>query len=88
MNYIYKRKFKSTKTVFSEIQTNTIKKLPIPNISHDVEKALTILVDYILNAKHKYPETDISEYEKKIDSLVYLLYELAPEEISIVEKQP
>ena len=33
MNYYYVNKYKSTKTVFSEIQARTIGQLPIPNIS-------------------------------------------------------
>ena len=31
------------------------------------------------------PSADVSELEKTVDQLVYLLYDLTPEEIAIVE---
>ena len=31
------------------------------------------------------PDADVSELENEIDQLVYLLYDLTPEEIDIVE---
>ncbi|MEW6614199.1 MAG: TaqI-like C-terminal specificity domain-containing protein [Thermodesulfobacteriota bacterium] len=85
MNYIYKRKFKSTKTVFSEIQANTVGKLPVLTIPIEAERLLTKLVDHILAAKRTNLQADTSTWEKEIDQLVYQLYGLSEEEIKIVE---
>lgn len=85
MNYIYKRKFKSIKTVFSEIQANTVGKLPILTIPIEAERSLTKLVDRILAAKGLYPPADTSALEAEIDQMVYQLYGLTEEEIEIIE---
>jgi hypothetical protein len=85
MNYIYNNKFKSTKTVFSEIQTRSISQLPIPKISQEQQQPIIVLVDQILTAKKSSPKADTSELEKEIDKIVYELYGLSEEEIRIIE---
>jgi len=85
MNYIYKRKFKSTKTVFSEIQANTVGKLPIPAVPTETQRSLVKLVDSILAAKRANPQADTSALESQIDEMVYELYGLTAEEIAVVE---
>ena len=45
-----------------------------------------ILVDQILAAKKANPNTDTSELEHEIDKLVYELYGLTEEEISVIEQ--
>ncbi len=85
MNYIYNNKFKSTKTVFSEIQTRSISQLPIPKISQEQQQPIIALVDQILTAKKSNPKADTSELEKEIDKIVYELYGLSEEEIGIIE---
>ncbi|MCG2720831.1 MAG: Eco57I restriction-modification methylase domain-containing protein [Thermodesulfovibrionales bacterium] len=61
------------------------KKLPIPNVPPEQQKPIAELVDQILAAKKKDPNTDTSALEKQIDEMVYALYGLTPEEITIVE---
>ena len=85
MNYIYKNKFKSTKTVFSEIQAHSVGLLPIPNINIEFQQPFIDLVDKILTCKDSNPKADTAELEKEIDTLVYVLYGLNDEEIAIVE---
>ena len=51
LNHYYTKKYKSTKTVFSEIQARTVKLLPIPDTSFEIQKVLENLTDIILNAK-------------------------------------
>ena len=46
------------------------------------------IVDEILNEKRKNPYIDTGRLEKKIDDIVYRLYGLNEEEISIVEEKP
>ena len=61
--------------------------LAIPLISPSPEQraSVEILVDQILDAKRTDPIADVSELENEVDQLVYLLYDLKPEEIAIVE---
>ena len=61
----------------------------VPNPYSDyparAEALISKIVNQILAAKHTNPDTDVSELEKKINQIVYLLYDLTPEEIDIVE---
>ena len=86
MDYLYKGKFKSTKTVFSEIQARTVRQLPIPPVGSAIQTSLVSLVDRILAAKQRNAEADVSALEREIDQLVYALYGLTQEEIQIVER--
>jgi hypothetical protein len=63
-----------------------INDLPIPEItSHDRVKLVSV-VDRILSAKKRDPQADTTALEREIDQLVYRLYDLTPEEITIVEE--
>ncbi|AJC94740.1 type IIS restriction/modification enzyme [Campylobacter volucris] len=65
-----------------------IEKLPIPKINSKNEKLaneLVSLVDEILKAKEQNKNANTQEQENKINSLVYKLYNLTEEEISIIE---
>ncbi|MBC6425859.1 MAG: Eco57I restriction-modification methylase domain-containing protein [Ekhidna sp.] len=83
MNYVYKNKFKSTKTVFSEIQAHSIRELPIPYLSDTKEVEIIGLSEKIIDLKKS--NSDTTELENQIDQLVYELYDLTEEEIAIVE---
>ncbi|EPD55949.1 hypothetical protein HMPREF1215_02270 [Coprococcus sp. HPP0074] len=87
MNYIYSNKFKSTKTVFSEIQARSVGELPI-KFSTAYENKIIEIVDEILTLKKNNFEYDTTELEKEIDELVYKIYGLNEKEIEIVEKLP
>ncbi|MCX8096126.1 MAG: class I SAM-dependent DNA methyltransferase, partial [Spirochaetes bacterium] len=66
-----------------------LEKLPIPEINNSNRKIVAEiekLVDEILKLKSQNPSEDTSECEKKIDELVYQLYELTPDEIKIIEE--
>ncbi|MCZ4320337.1 Eco57I restriction-modification methylase domain-containing protein [Aequorivita viscosa] len=83
MNYLYSNKFKSTKTVFSEIQARSVKELPIPKISETQEYEIVKLAERIIELKKGESETIALENE--IDQLVYQLYDLTEDEIEIIE---
>ena len=85
MNYLYKRKFKSTKTVFSEIQARTVRQLPIAYSEASVQNSLVSLVDRILIAKQQDPRADTVRWEQEIDRVVYDLYNLTEGEAATVE---
>jgi hypothetical protein len=61
--------------------TEYMKNCPIPN---DVDK-LEYLVNQILELKKQNPQADTSDLETQIDQLVYALYGLTEEEVSIIE---
>ena len=65
-----------------------IRNLPIPKITESnqliADKIIT-LVEKILEQKEQNPSSSTQELESQIDSLVYTLYALTPEEISIIE---
>ncbi len=61
------------------------KALPIPISTQKQQEAIIKLVDKILEAKRSCPPSDISEFEKQIDQLVYELYGITPEEVAMVE---
>jgi len=84
MNCIYANKFKSTKTVFSEIQARSVGELPI-KLSANIAPYIK-MVDSIIEKKKTDFQTDTSTLEAKIDKLVYELYELTDEEVKIVEE--
>ncbi len=84
MNYVYSNKFKSTKTVFSEIQARSVKELPIIKVSTDLEKEIVALSNTVILLKKSNIET--TDIENQIDLLIYKLYDLTEEEIKIIEK--
>ena len=70
---------------FYEFKPMYVSALPIPAASPEKKKAVERLVDCILAAKQRDAEADVSALERKIDQLVYALYDLTPKEIQIVE---
>lgn len=65
---------------------NYIKKLPIPkNVDRKIQNSIIQFVDEIISFKQQ--GKDSSEQEKKIDELVYKLYDITPEEQKIIEGQ-
>ena len=65
---------------------NYVKEFPIPEAACDQQALIIELVDEILAAKDTNPAADVSALENEIDQIVYLLYDLTPEEIAIVEE--
>ena len=58
---------------------------PVTAANRHLVSQIEIRVDRILAAKDTDPDADVSELENEIDQIVYLLYDLTPEEIAIVE---
>ena len=70
---------------YLRIGNNEIKTIPIPHLTSEQQAPIIELVDHILDAKRTDPDADVSELENEIDQMIYLLYDLTPEEIAIVE---
>ncbi len=68
-----------------ELYQMPLSEIPIKLVSAQEQKAFIAIVDTILAAKQRDVEADTSGLERKIDKLVYALYDLTPEEIQIVE---
>ena len=63
-----------------------VSQIPIPAIKPAQKASISKIVDQTLAAKRTDPDADVSALENEIDQLVYLLYNLTPEEIGIVEE--
>ena len=65
-----------------------IEQLPIPDIPADLQQSISTAVKRIRLQKNKNIESNTIESEKKIDALIYELYEITdPKEIAIIEGQ-
>ena len=59
---------------------------PVTEVNQHLVTQIETRVDQILAAKGTDPDANVSELEKEIDQIVYLLYDLTDEEIAIVEE--
>jgi len=71
---------------FYRLKIIYIEQLPIPAASDEQQRDIVTLVKQILAAKAADPQADTSALEGEVDTLVYRLYDLIPEEIAIVEQ--
>ena len=69
---------------FLEFKPMYVSPIAIPNQPEN--EGISALVSQILAAKRANPGADVTTLENEIDQLVYLLYNLTPEEIGIVEE--
>ncbi|MHA1544608.1 MAG: Eco57I restriction-modification methylase domain-containing protein, partial [Alphaproteobacteria bacterium] len=72
---------------FFEPSAVFFKQLPIPPVTDAQRKALTNLVQRILDAKDADPSADVTPWEKEIDRIVYQLFDLTDQEIVLVESR-
>lgn len=73
----------ATKDDFRQTTLTELRNIPIKRLSIESQQPFIDLVDFILEQKQR--GEDSSAAERKIDELVYQLYELTPEEIALVE---
>jgi adenine-specific DNA-methyltransferase len=62
-----------------------MKYMELDQVVDEQKQAIEALVDRILAAKQADPTAAVQSLETQIDHLVYRLYNLTPEEITIVE---
>ena len=70
----------------AQVKRGHIAQLPIPDVEKPRQEPLISLVKEILQQKKEKPTADTSALETEIDKLVYKLYGLTDEEISIIEE--
>lgn len=68
-----------------QITIPALEVIPVPNCKKDKQNPIISLVNQILSDKKNDPQADSSVLERKIDILVYLLYDLTFDEMQIVE---
>jgi hypothetical protein len=92
LNYFYKNNFKSTKTVFSEIQARSVGLIPVPIIKIDSQEEFVNRVDKILELikqedyqQSQEKQAQVKKYQDNIDLMVYKLYELDYTEVLTID---
>jgi type I restriction-modification system DNA methylase subunit len=99
MSFYHKEKYLDPyKTLFQKILIANAKKFPIKIISNEKQKSFNENIDKIIELQKKYNlsknkitderneiEQSTLEYDKKIDEMVYEIYELNSNEIKIIE---
>ena len=85
LNYYYSLLVPEKGKVFAEVKIVNLEKLPISNANFKYQNAIANIVAKILAAKRTNPQADTSKLEAEIDQLVYQLYGLTEEEITIIE---
>jgi hypothetical protein len=68
-----------------QIDKGPLLEIPIYVPDNNLQKPIADLVDQIIFSKKHDPLTDTTSYEIQLDKLIYPLYDLTEEEISIIE---
>jgi adenine-specific DNA-methyltransferase len=71
--------------IFPQVRISSVESLPIKIADSKTQEKIETLVDQILSKKQSNPDTDTTDIENKIDTLVYKLYDLTEDEIKTVE---
>ena len=69
--------------VFPYIKGIHLKKLPIKNVSEEIQQKFVGIVDEILDGNSTDKEMEL---KRTIDKLTYEIYELPPESIELIEQ--
>jgi tRNA1(Val) A37 N6-methylase TrmN6 len=86
ISFWFANKFgKLQRGIFPQFKINELAKFPVPKNFKPYEKTIIALVDKILAAKAKDSQADTSALERQIDNLVYRLYNLAYDEVKVIE---
>ena len=68
-----------------QVDKEPLMNIPIPIISPDKQKPISNLVEKIISKKQENYNADTTSLEQDINTFVYELYDLTPEEIAIIE---
>lgn len=86
LTFRYKSIGKQTGGGVYEFFENGVGKLPIPEIGKEKQQVFIDLIDRILLSKRDRADADTSDFEDKIDELVYHLYGLTYDEVLVVDR--
>jgi hypothetical protein len=76
---------KSKKGLFPKILVNDVRNLPIPTASESDQMRLADLARACMDAAKKNNLASLSVLESEINTIVYRLFDLTPEEIALIE---
>jgi len=82
INYYFRKSFLN-----KDIYAYQLGTIPIKTISLTKQQSIIKIIDQILKSKKTDIQKDISKLETKLNTLIYQLYELTPEEIKIIESE-
>ena len=86
IRHLYKLMVQEQGRVFAQVKAVVLKDIPIVEISSTEQQPFITKVNEILELKKANPQADTLVLESEIDAMVYELYGLTKEEITIVEK--
>jgi len=90
MDFIYSFVNPEKGEALAQVKKDHVENLLVPDIAKvapEMITEITSLVDRILTVKRANPTADTAELETQLDTLVYQLYNLTPEEIKIVKEK-
>ena len=76
---------KMQRETFPQFKVNELADFPLPSNCDKYRERIAKLASEILAEKKHNPEADTTSWAREIDQLVYQIYNLTPEEISIIE---
>jgi type I restriction-modification system DNA methylase subunit len=82
--WYFKIKANEFDDLFPQIKVTEFKQLPIRNVKNIVQTTFINIVDQILSTKQTNPQSDTTALERKIDELVFKLYDLTYAEVLVV----
>lgn len=86
MNYIYHSLSQEQGKSQAQVKVKTVRELPIVLPGQEDRSYIDYLVERILLEKTKNPLADTSTLEEQVDAIIYQLYRLTEDEISVVEE--
>ena len=78
--------FLNIDSIFPHIQKNQLEAIPIIQADAETKQSVVSLVEKIITMKQSDPYAETCAIEKQIDTIVYNLFNLSPEEIQLIEQ--
>lgn len=84
VTWMIQRTARTTGVGLTQWQKFVVQTIPVPSVSIEQKRPVVDLIAEILRVKETRPRADTSEFENQLNRLVYMLYDLTPEEIENV----
>ncbi len=87
VDFWYRLSIQEFEKTFAEVKIVYLQRIPVSIRFRECESSLQDIVTQVLYQKSKNPQADTSALEAEIDQMVYTLYNLTPEEITLIENK-
>ena len=87
LNWYYANNFSNNSKLTVNISKTYLEKLPIPHISSEQKKLIKNIVCKIINVMEDNENNDISDLENEINLIIYKIFGLTFDEVSIIENK-